>query len=235
MKSIKYNHKKRRLTMKSLSKLVALVAGITALSFATFNLSPVLADSPGQLTGGSNVFLVKNITKNGTYASTASATCNEELQYSARLHNAAYGGLTNVQVKVNLANGTLTAVPAEGASAGTTGNVSVNITSGGSLAYENGTTILYDVNGTAIKTLSDTITASGVNVGNINGSTTEFVNFKAKVSCPTPPVTPPVTPPQTSSTTTLPNTGPGDMVALFAGVSTVGAAGHYMVSRRRRN
>jgi len=42
------------------------------------------------------------------------------------------------------------------------------------------------------------------------------------------------TPPQVLSTT-LPNTGPGDVIGLFAGASAVGTAGHYIVSRRRRS
>jgi PKD domain len=37
-----------------------------------------------------------------------------------------------------------------------------------------------------------------------------------------------------ATTTPLPNTGPGDVISLFTGVSAFGAAGHYMVSRRRR-
>ncbi|HEX5395345.1 MAG TPA: LPXTG cell wall anchor domain-containing protein, partial [Candidatus Saccharimonadales bacterium] len=48
---------------------------------------------------------------------------------------------------------------------------------------------LYDSNGSVIKNLSDGITTAGVNVGDIAGSTTRFVNFKAKVACP--PVQPP--------------------------------------------
>jgi hypothetical protein len=177
------------------SKLAALAtAGITAIALAAFSLAPaVSADSPGQLAGGSGVLVVKNVTKNGAYASSASAACNEEVQYSVRLHNAAFGGLTNVQVKANLANGSVTAVPAEGASAGTSGSVNVSVASGGTLAYENGSTQLFNASGAVIKNLPDTITGNGVNIGNINGSTTEFVNFKAKVNCPvTPPPTPKV-------------------------------------------
>jgi len=38
----------------------------------------------------------------------------------------------------------------------------------------------------------------------------------------------------TPTTTSLPNTGAGDVVGIFTGVSSVGAAGHYVISRRRR-
>jgi hypothetical protein len=168
------------------SKLAAALAVLPILAAA----GPALADSPGQLTSGTNIFVVKNLTQNGAYANSISATCNEEVQYSVRLHNAAFGGLTNVKVSVNLVNGQMTAVPAEGASQGTSGSVTVSLPSNGSLAFESGSTTLYDVNGNVIKTLPDGVTTVGVNVGNIAGSTTEFVLLKAKVACP--PVTPPV-------------------------------------------
>lgn len=226
--------------MKSLSKLAALVAGITLVAFVVISSSPVMADSPGQLTGGSSVYAVKNLTQKGSYGSTASAACNEELQYSVRLHNADFGGLTNVQVSANLANGSVTAIPAEGTTYGTTGNVTVSVASGGSLVYENGTATLYDENSVVIRTLPDTIASGGINIGSIAGSTTEFVNFKAKVNCPTPTPTPTPTPviPKPvvipAGAKALPNTGPGDVAELFVGTSALGAAGHYLVARRRR-
>jgi len=47
-------------------------------------------------------------------------------------------------------------------------------------------------------------------------------------------VTTPATP-QVLPATSLPNTGPGDVGALFVGTSAFGGIGHYIVSRRRRN
>jgi hypothetical protein len=103
--------------------------------------------------------------------------------------------------------------------------VSVTVPSGANLAYEAGSTTLFDANGNVIKTLPDTIT-SGVNVGNLNGSTTEFVNFKAKVNCPTtPPVTPPTTPQP------LPQTGVEG--AGLAGMAGTGAVGYAVMAYRR--
>jgi hypothetical protein len=234
--------------MSQLLKIsVAAIVAVPVLAFAGI----AKADSPGQLTGGDNVLQVKNVTKSGSYASSASAACNEEVRYSVRLHNAAYGGLTNVQVKADLA-GSVTAVPAEGASAGTTGKATVTVASG-NLVYENGSAVLYDANGKVLKNLPDTITTSGVNVGNISGSTTEFVNFQAKVNCPAPTPTPtpkptpaPTTPTPTPAPTTpapaaakapeaLPNTGAGDVLGAFAGVSAAGTAAHMAVRRFRRN
>jgi LPXTG-motif cell wall-anchored protein len=307
------------------SKLTAALAVVPMLAVT----GSALADSPGQLTDNANNFVVKNLTQNGAYANNVSAACNEEVQYSVRLHNAAFGGLTNVQVSANILSGKMTAVPAEGASQGTTGNATVTLPSNGSIAYEGGSTVLRDVNGNVIKALPDGITASGVNVGNIAGSTTEFVNFKAKVACP-PTETPKVSlacvdlsvskidrthydftvtgsaqnatitgytftakdsnskvvdtktvstsatsavyhfnqeagtytvsaqlntdhgnatsdkcvkqitvesVPTTPSTpaTTLPNTGAGDVVGIFAGASAAGTAAHAIVTRRRKN
>ncbi len=173
--------------MTRFSKLAAVLAALPVLAVS----GSALADSPGQLTTGSNSFMVKNLTQSGAYANNVGAACNEEVQYSVRLHNAAYGGLTNIVVKANIMNGQMTAVPAEGASQGTTGSATVSLPSNGSIAYVSGSTVVYDVNGNVIKTLADGITTNGVNVGNVNGSTTEFVDFKAKVACP-PIVTPPV-------------------------------------------
>lgn len=170
-----------------MKRLITSAAGAVLALPVLVMAAPAFADSPGQLTTGANTFVVKNITQNGAYANSASAACNEQVQYSVRLHNAAYGGLTKVVVKVNLANGQMTAVPAEGASQGTNGTATVTVPSNGTLSYVTGSTVLYSAAGTAIKTLPDGVTAAGVNAGDIAGSTTEFVNFKAKVNCPTPP------------------------------------------------
>lgn len=306
------------------SKLAAALAVLPVLAVS----GPALADSPGQLAGGPNVYLVKNLTQKGSFGSTVSVACNEEVQYSAELHNAANGGLTNVQVSANLSTGKLTATPAEGASQGTSGSVTVNVASNGTLNYENGSTVLNDFNGNTVKALPDGITSGGINVGNVNGSTIEFVDFKAKVSCPTNApevklacvdlsvskidrtrydftvtgsaqnatitgytftvkdsnskvvdtntvntsatsavyhfnqetgtytvsaqlntdhgnatsnscvkqitVADAPTTPETPKATSLPNTGAGDVVGIFAGASAAGTAAHAIVTRRRR-
>lgn len=48
-------------------------------------------------------------------------------------------------------------------------------------------------------------------------------------------VTTPVTPVVSAARTTLPNTGPGDVLGIFSGVSALGAAGHYVTRRFRRD
>jgi hypothetical protein len=184
----------RNLTMKYLSKYVASVAGLMVFAVAAFSMSPVLADSPGQLLGGSGVYVVKDVTQKGAYANTITAGSCDELEYSVMLTNGAYGSLSNVVVKANLPSdsassntSTMTATTASGGTTGTTGSVKVNLSSAQSISYISGTTELYNAQGTVIEKLPDTVTSNGVNVGTILGSTTEFVNFEAKVNCsPTP-------------------------------------------------
>jgi len=180
--------------MSRFSKLAAVLAAVPVLAFA----ASVSADVPGQLQGGPDTYLVKNLTKKTAYAATASATaCNDEVEYSVQLHNANSAKLSSIVVSATLPAGTtsksaLVATPASGSATGTSGSVTVTIGANQTLTYETGSTRLYDGSAKLIKTLPDGITTkNGVNVGDLLGTTTEFVNFTAKVTCaPTPPVTP---------------------------------------------
>jgi len=191
--------------------------------------APVFADSPGQLAGGSNVYAVKNVTKSGSYgASAAVSACGDVMQFSIYLHNTEFSQLDNIQVTATLgASSTVTATPSTGASTGTTGTVTVTgLPSNGSLSYVAGSTKLYDGNDALVRTLPDGITTSaGINAGSLMGSTTEFINFQAKVNCTTTPTTPPAK--------TLPNTGAGSVAALFAGVAAASAVAYNVVLRRQ--
>lgn len=170
-----------------LLKLASSAAAVLAVT--VLGASLVFAGSPGQLAQGTSIYEVKNITQNSGYAKTLSATCNDEVQYSVMLANTGYGDLNNVTLTATLPSAggvsTATATTDLGGNSGTHDSVTVNLASG-SQGYESGTTTLYDGNGNVIKTLPDTITTSGVNVGTIVGSTTEYVNFRAKVGCSTP-------------------------------------------------
>ncbi len=185
--------------MKSLSKTLIVVAmGLIGLVVAAFSVNPVSADSPGQLGGGAGVYQVKNLTNGGSYASTVTAEPCDELQYSIRLHNAAFGGLTDIVVDTNLPStstvsnvSTVTATPAEGAATGTNGTATVNLSSAKTISYS-GPASLYS-GGNVIKTFPQGDIENGINIGDLNGSTTVFVNFKAKVSCPEVEVCPPGT------------------------------------------
>jgi hypothetical protein len=180
------------MTMKSLSKLAALVTGLSVLSLATFSLSPVFAESPGQI-GGGNIYRIENLTQKTTFANPATANACDELEYSAQLHNPDYENLDSITVNVTLPAtagtsnvSTIKTYSADGNPTTTTATTTLNLTSAQSVSYVNGTTELLDSNGNVIKTLPDGITQNGVNIGNLNGSTTEFINFEAKVSCPAP-------------------------------------------------
>jgi hypothetical protein len=232
------NKNKEDITMSKVSKIVAGLALVPVLAIS----SPAFAGSPGQLAGGDN-YQVKNLTQKGSYANTISATCNDEIQYSMQLSNTQFGSLKNVTLKATLpSNGgvsTATATTDLGGNSGTSDTVTVNLGSNQTQTIESGTTVLYGDNGNAIQTLPDTITSNGVNIGTLDGSTTEFVNFKAKVNCPTPPpVTPPATPgtpaaPTATAPTSLVNTGPGSAVAAFVAATVAGAIGYRrFVSRR---
>jgi hypothetical protein len=309
------------------SKLAAALAVVPVLAVS----GSALAGSPGQLAQGNNLYMVKNLTQGGSYAKTISASCNDEIQYSMELANTGFADLHNVTLKATLPSSggvsTATATTDLGGNSGADDSVTVNLGANQTQSLANGTTVLNDSNAHAIKTLTDTIT-SGINLGTLNGSTTVFVNFKAKVSCPTPapevklacvdlsvskidrthydftvtgsaqnatitgytftakdsnskvvdtktvstsatsavyhfnqeagtytvsaqlntdhgnatsdkcvkqitvesvPTTP------STPATTLPNTGAGDVVGIFAGASAAGTAAHAIVTRRRKN
>lgn len=220
--------------MSKLSKVAAGLAAVPMLAFA----APAIADSPGQLEGGAIVYQVKNATQNGSYGSAATATaCNDELKYSVRLHNTEFGKITSITVKATLpatspsaSNMTASGTNSAGATVSTNGTVTVTMGANQSLAYEAGSTQLFDGNAQLISNLPDGITNNGVNAGDLNGSTTEFVTFKAKVSCPT---TPPTTPPTQPKPTTLVNTGAGSVAGLFAVVAAAGAFGYRLFIGRR--
>ncbi len=170
--------------MKKLSVIAAALVAVSSLAFA----APVFADSPGQLASGPDLYQVRNVTKNSGYASSTSASCDETVKFSIKLSNSEFGLLTNVNVKAPL-GGTMTASATNAANKSTSvsGSVSVN-TGQGKLVYVPGSTVNLDVNGGHIKNLADGITTTGANKGNLNGSTREFVQFQAKVTCDTPQV-----------------------------------------------
>jgi hypothetical protein len=207
-------------------------SAVATLASALMVAAPATAASPGQLQGGSNTYVVKNVTKGGAYANSVSAvSCGDTIKYSIQLSNTGFGALHSINVKASLGStSNMTAVPAEGAAAGTSGSVNVALGSNQSLVYDSGSTQLYDGNGNVVKTLSDGITSGGVNVGDLAGSTNEFVNFTAKVNCPSTPVTPSSTPQVTPASTTLPATGPE---AALGGIAGTGALGYAVMQYRR--
>jgi hypothetical protein len=173
-----------------MKKLYALVAALVAVPMFAFAM-PVFADSPGSLATGPDLYQVRNVTKNGAYASNVSAACNETVKYSIKLANSEFGLLTNVIVKASLTGGNMTASATNAANQNTNvgANLTVTVPQNATLTYVAGSTVNLNANGGLIANLPDGITtANGVNKGNLNGSTREFVQFQAKVTCETPEV-----------------------------------------------
>ena len=179
--------------MKGIKKLALSMATIM-LSLFAIPVASVVAAGTGQIEGGS-IYLVRNLTQNGAYATSASATACDELVYSIRLHNSGFTALNNINVKASLPGAvstnvvsTMTATYTDGVVPSTSASNTVNINPAQNVSYLNGSAKLYDAAGTVLNVLPDGITAAGVNIGSINGSTTKFLNFRAKVNCPQPPV-----------------------------------------------
>ncbi len=167
-----------------MKKFVLAVAALAAAPSLAF-VSPVFADSPGQLQTSADFYKVKNETKGTAYGSSVSATCGDTVKFSIFVANSEFGQLKDVTVKTTLAgNTTVSATNAADAATTTSGSVSVNVTNG-SLVYVAGSTKNLTSEGAAIKTLADGITTTGVNKGTLAGSTAEFVQFQAKVECET--------------------------------------------------
>lgn len=161
------------------------VASLPLIGFA----APALADSPGQLSNGPDNYKVRNVTQNGAYGRSTSATCNETVKYSVILANSDFGLLKDLTVKANLGSGAInaSAVNANNETTAVSGSVSVGIPSGSSLNYVAGSTVRIASDGVTRTPLADGVTAGGVNAGELNGSTQTFVQFEAKVVCTTPP------------------------------------------------
>lgn len=232
--------------------LMAALAIVPVLAFAV----PALADSPGQLSNGANNYKVRNVTQNGAYAQSVAAACNDTVKYSITLSNSDFGLLTNLNVKAALANGAISASATNtaGATTSVSGTATVTLAKG-SLSYVPGSTVRITSDGATSTPLADGITTGGVNAGNLNGSTAIFVQFQAKVNCPTTPpemctvkgkenlpknspdcVETPVTPttPTTPATpAALPETGAAESVLAFVGLGAMVASIAYFIASRR--
>lgn len=223
----------------------ALVAPVVILSSTSVSAATV-----GSIEGG-DIYRVRNVTKNTTFTDPTSADKCETVQFKVRIHNPGPDALEGVNVKATLSNTAATSqssqatVSADNANpASRTDTAGVNLTSAYKLNYIAGSTQLLDPNNTVLQNLPDGITASGVTLPDGVGVSLDqirFVQFSAKVDCPTPPTTPetPETPetPKTSKPASAPSviaaTGPE---ALLGGLAGTGALGYgvtrYAQSRR---
>jgi len=230
-----------------MKKLLFAAAAFAVLVPALFTTA-VFADSPGRLAEGSNLYQVRNVTKSEAYSLATSVTCDQTVKFSTEISNTQFSNISNVTVKATL-DGTTKVSGVNSANETVTSDGKVTVTvEKGTLSYIAGSTQLLDINGKLIKGLPDTITTGGVNAGDLAGSTREFVQFQAKVSCPTTPneckpgipvgdarctttVTPPTTPPTTPPE--LPHTGAGESILGFLGLGAIVAGAAYFVASRR--
>ena len=172
--------------MKKLTSVAAALAVLPVLAFA----APVFADSPGQLSNGPTNYNVRNVTTNGDYAQSISASCNDTVKYSITLANSDFGMLSDLTLKANLASGAISASAknVNGDTTSVSGSAKVAVPTNASLGYVAGSTVRISSDNSTTTALADGVaTANGVNVGTLNGSTYVRVQFQAKVSCPTQP------------------------------------------------
>lgn len=229
--------------VKSLVVSAAAAAIIPAVALS----GSVLAAAVGQIEGG-DIYRVRNVSKNTDFTDPASATCGETVQFKVRIHNPGPDALNNVNVKATLPSGEATShsskvtVTADNANPSTiTDTAGVNLSQAGSLSYVAGSTELLDAHNSKLNTLPDTITGAGVNAGTVGVSVEQkrFVQFKAKVNCPTTPsVTPetpttPAAPTVPGQPTKLVNTGAGSVAAMFAAAAAAGMLAYRFVLGRR--
>jgi len=245
--------------MRKLSVLAASLAVVPVLAFA----NPALAaeSDSGQIEQG-NIYRVRNISvnPNGEFIDPATATCGNTVQFRVRIHNPGPDPITNVKVAATLPSASATShsskVSVTASNVGgqvVTDTAGVNLDKTGTLNYVGGSTELLDSNGSKLNNLPDGITGggTGVNIGTVGTSVAQkrFVQFQAKVNCPTPPedcktnpklCPPPVTPPSTPPTTTpiaptgkLVETGPGETAAVAAIATIAGTLGYRKFLSRR--
>ncbi|HEX4774296.1 MAG TPA: hypothetical protein VH234_02160 [Candidatus Saccharimonadales bacterium] len=188
--------------MKRFSKIFTITAGVMTLGLLLANLvgsAPIVsADGTGQIEGGAAVYQVKNLTESGAYGDNVSAKACEELQYGIRLHNSGFVAVNNINVKVDLPSSastsntsTMTATYTDGIVPSTTDTTAVAFANAQSISFTDDSTTLFDGNGNAVKTFTGhDIIGNGLSLGSLNGSTTEYLTFQAKVNCPTPPPAP---------------------------------------------
>lgn len=257
----------------SIKKLLLKSAPGLAAFLAIILIAPTQAAVQPYVEGG-DIYRVRNLTKGTDFGDPATADKCEELQYRIRIHNPGPDTpLENVTVKVvippaastqNASTATVSATNASPSSVSDT--ATVNLVAAYGVSYVPGSSQLLGSGGNVISSINDVTSGAGVNIGGVGISVEErrFVQFKAKVDCPQPPVTPPeeppvtppVTPPTTPPTTPapvkpadkpappraapqsqpqptfLPAAGASSALAVFAGTSTLAAAGHYLVTRR---
>lgn len=177
------------------NKIKKIILSLLAVLFCAI---PTYALASGKIEFG-DIFRARNITTNGEFADSTTATCGQTVQFRVRIHNPGPDPLENVSVvaaPLSTAEATsfTSSVTVNAANLGdqeaVTDTASVNLDKAGTIAYVPGSTELLDHNGGVMQALGDGIFTSGVNIGSVGVSTQQkrFVQFKAVINCQeTPP------------------------------------------------
>ncbi|HET7320789.1 MAG TPA: hypothetical protein VFI84_04390 [Candidatus Saccharimonadales bacterium] len=180
--------------MSKLSKIAATVAIAPALLLSGTALAY------GQVEQG-DIYRVKDLTTNGTFADTINSVCGDTVQFRVRVHNGGPDTLTNVKVAATLnsasstSHGSQASITADNAidNMTVTANAGVNTDKATTADYVSGSTQLLNYSATpggesVLRNLPDGILNGGVNIGSVGPLTadTEEVQFQAKLNCTTP-------------------------------------------------
>jgi uncharacterized repeat protein (TIGR01451 family) len=176
---------------KLLKTAVATIAAVPVVAFAPL----AHAVGNGQIEQG-DIYRVKNVTTNGSFADNITAACGDTVQFRVVIHNGGPETLTNVKVAATLngasstSHGSQVSLSADNNLHGATvtDTAGVNTASATTASYVSGSTQLLNASQNVLKNLPDGILSGGVNVGSIGPLTpdTEEVQFQVKVSCPAP-------------------------------------------------
>jgi uncharacterized repeat protein (TIGR01451 family) len=203
-------------------KLSAIAAGVVLVPILA-HATPAFASTAGQLSSG-DVYRVKNLTTNGAFTNSATATCGDTVEFRVAVYNVGPDTINNVKVAMSLPSSSSTAhhSTVTMSAANTNGQIvsdgaTVTSSKATSLKYISGTAQLLNAsNGSVVSSLSGNLVNGSVTLSSIAAylSNERAVQFRAKVSCaaptpapttPKPPVTapkPPVTTPTTPTTPT---------------------------------
>ena len=213
-----------------ISSILVLVAGVLILGISQVEAANT---PPGQIEGGNSNYLIDNLTTNSGFANSQTAQACDKLEYRLFLYNPGPGNVAqvNVEAAINTMtpytsyDSTATTFTPSGLTPQTNFDATVHFATPETQSYIAGSTELLNSAGDVIATsgsggsLPDTITmgAGGINIGALNYSVAEYVQFEAQVNCPTPTPTPTPTPAVPKQ---LVNTGPGTTGIVAAAVVT---------------
>lgn len=179
-------------------RLKLLLSGslVTLMALAYIALPIAKAATLSSMEGG-DIYRARNLTTGTSFVDPVNADKCQELQYRVRLHNPGPDEvLNNVTVQASIPqNATTSNVStvivrtSNGNPATVSDTATVNMPAAYKISYVPGSSQLLDASGNFIRSIADVTSGSGVDIGSVGISINErrFVQFNAKVECPTPP------------------------------------------------